>query len=64
MNGETQVMVTDVVIFPVQEREVAEGKNRPARENRTAEIFQANGNKEPRFARLKKSLRKRSANIL
>lgn len=63
MNGEAKVLTADVVIFPVKLREeVSKVKTIKIEETEisTVEIVQ----KESRFARLKKSLRKRSASIL
>jgi hypothetical protein len=64
MNGELEVLTTDVVIFPVKprEQEVSKVKSIKIEETTVSEVKIVE--KESRFARLKRSLRKRSASIL
>jgi hypothetical protein len=65
MNGESQVLVTETVLFPMAEKETREPKNRA--ENSTGEVIVVKQEihiDETRFARLKKSSRKRSGGIL
>ncbi len=63
--GEAKVLETDVVVFPmkfeqnVQETVLTQEENNLVNGKKTIEI-----DNESRFARLKKSLRKRSASIL
>ena len=64
MNGEAKVLKADTVIFPMKPpaAEVSEIKSD---EIKKAEVSIVGINpKESRFARLKRSLRKRSASIL
>jgi hypothetical protein len=64
MNGEANVLTADAVIFPVkpQEREVSKVKSIKIEETEVTVVETVQ--KEGRFARLKRSLRKRSASIL
>lgn len=67
MNGESQVLQADVVIFPMKldEIKVSEGERVEVKEIETIETAEVRTvSSEGRFARLKKSLRKRSASIL
>ncbi|MEP6903993.1 MAG: hypothetical protein ABJA66_19875 [Actinomycetota bacterium] len=66
MNGEIQMLNTGVVIFPLKkpDEEISEVE---IVENQVVEVSTVatqTVNKETRFARLKRSLRKRSAGIL
>ena len=63
MNGESIALKTDVVIFPLQleKKEIVEietGEISRVKVEESKTVFH-----EARFARLKKALRKRSANI-
>lgn len=64
MNGELEVLKTETVIFPMKphEREVSEVKSIKIEETVVTEIRTVETNE--RFARLKKSLSKRSKSIL
>ena len=64
MNGEIEVITTEAVVFPVKphEREVSEVKPIRIEETIVTEIQTIEA--ADRFARLKKSLRKRSRSIL
>jgi len=64
MNGELEVLTTESVIFPMKpkEREVSEVKSIKIEETIVTEIHTIET--ENRFARLKKTLRKRSRSIL
>ena len=64
MNGELQVLAAEAVIFPVQQKDAAENTNLKEKEVKSAEANRSIHLDETRFARLKKSLRKRSASIL
>ena len=66
MNGESQVFNTAVVIFPLKTRdeevsevEIVENQEVEVSTDETQTVI-----KETRFARLKRSLRKRSVSIL
>jgi hypothetical protein len=65
MNGEIEVVRTESVIFPVKphEQEVSEVKSMTIEETIVSEVRTIE-TQEARFARLKKSLRKRSRSIL
>lgn len=64
MNGELEVLKTDVVIFPVKphEKEVSKVKSIKIEEVEVSEVKIVET--ESRFTRLKRTLRKRSASIL
>ena len=64
MNGEIGVLKTETVVFPLnpQEQEVSEEKSVKIEEVIVTEIRVVEN--ENRFARLKRSLRKRSRSIL
>jgi hypothetical protein len=64
MNGEIEVVRTEAVVFPVnvQEQEVSAVKTIKIEETIVAEVRTIET--QERFARLKKSLRKRSRSIL
>lgn len=64
MNGELEVLKTETVIFPMKphEREVSEVKSIKIEQTVVREIRTVETNE--RFARLKKSLSKRSKSIL
>ena len=64
MNGESKVLSAGVVIFPMkpQENKVSEVKSIKITESEVSETRIVE--KEGRFARLKKSLRKRPVSIL
>jgi hypothetical protein len=64
MNGESVVLKTDIVIFPVKppEQEVSKVKSIKIEETEVSEVKVIKS--ESRFARLKRSLRKRSVSIL
>jgi hemerythrin-like domain-containing protein len=64
MNGESRVIVAETAIFPMAEKEVSEGQNLIEKEDEKKIVVKAVHINETRFARLKKSLRKRSASIL
>lgn len=64
MNGELEILKTETVIFPLKphEREVSEVKSIKIEQTVVTEIRTVETNE--RFARLKKSLSKRSKSIL
>jgi hypothetical protein len=64
--SEAKVMETDVVIFPMKLSQNAQetGLTEPAEKILTNEIDSNETDNENRYARLRKSLRKRSASIL
>jgi hypothetical protein len=64
MNGESRVLATEAVIFPMPEKEVKENKIFKVNEIKAADGKNNTNLTEARFARLKKSLRKRSGGIL
>ena len=64
MNGESKALSAGVIIFPIkpQESKVSEAKSIKITESEVSESRIVE--KEGRFARLKRSLRKRSVSIL
>ncbi len=64
MNGELQVLKTEKVVFPMKHDEikVSEAETNEIKEIKVSEVRVSID--ENRFARLKKSLRKRSVSIL
>jgi hypothetical protein len=64
--SEAKVFETDVVIFPMKlgQNELETALTEDAKNNTTEEKSSIETDNESRFARLRKSLRKRSASIL
>lgn len=64
MNGKAKVLAAGAIIFPVKphEKEVSEVKSIKIEETEVSVVEIVH--KESRFARLKRTLRKRSASIL
>jgi len=64
MNGKANVLTAGAVIFPVKPREEEVSKVKSIKIEETEVSVVEIVHKEGRFARLKRSLRKRSASIL